>query len=142
MFERSWPADSISNVTYNINCYYQAKKSFYDKKLLCFWKHSNHLLSSLSHIFRMTSRCSHKQADNMKDRKLHIYVYILPSEPVIWLYISDTGAHQYSILYGSVKSLPLKDFCPSLCLVFISMCTMYTPLYQFGINVPILNSIH
>ena len=50
--------------------------------------------------------------------------YMLPSEPVVRLYIYDTDAHLYSMLYGSVKSLSLKDICLCLC----EMCTTYAHL--------------
>ena len=46
---------------------------------------------------------------------------MLPGKPMIWIYTSDIGAHQYSILFRSVKS-SLKDIC---------LCLNMNKLYPF-----------
>ena len=49
---------------------------------------------------------------------------MLPRKPLVWLYTSDTGALQYSILHGSVKSSSLKRY--------LSMCVscLYLDVYK------------
>ena len=57
---------------------------------------------------------------------MYIYTHYYPAN--LWddTYTSDTGACQYSTMYGSVKSSSFKDICLHQCLVF--MCTNYNPL--------------
>ena len=65
---------------------------------------------------------------------------MLPRKPLIWLYASNTGAYWYIILYGSVKSLSLKDIFLYLSWPLFECVKLYS-LHRFEISIKILNSI-